>query len=115
MEWADRVTELGYRAFSELPENKLNKLVAIRFRQGCIDKKAGHFVANLNLATVDEAMDRIQLYQYQTLVMYGTEPSVENNSQDSTKTVNTVLTTDIATGYSMVQFLIQFRCKIQRG
>lgn len=69
--WADRVLTLATRAFTELPEFYMNQQAVSKFCQGALDKEAANYASNDRPATIDQAIDRMRLYQHNHLMIYG--------------------------------------------
>lgn len=67
-EWADRVLDLGTKAFKDLPEDYMFKQVVLRFCLGCHDREAGERVANQRPRDIQEAIDKVK---WSTLVHIG--------------------------------------------
>lgn len=71
-DWADRVLSLASMAFREdVSDAHMSRQVIMRFCQGCIDKDAGKDAATSRPETLEEAMDRVKVYQHTVKAIYG--------------------------------------------
>jgi hypothetical protein len=69
-DWADRVLQLCVRAFPDLPEEYMYRQAIKRICHGCIDRKVGQYVVNLNLHSVELTIDKIKSYQFNHQSIY---------------------------------------------
>lgn len=72
-DWADRIFDLGFRAYPNYNYTNLEKLAVTRFCQGCIDKAAGQAViaSPQRPNTMDSAIQAIRWYQLNSQVIFG--------------------------------------------
>ena len=70
-DWADRVVQLSVYAFQDLPEEYMYRQAINRICHGCLDKEAGQYAVNMNLDSVELAVDKIKNYQFNHQVIYG--------------------------------------------
>ncbi len=70
VEWADRVVSLAFKAFPGLTDDALVYRQAImRFCQGCLDKRAGHYAINQRPSTMEDALDKVRWFQHTEKLM----------------------------------------------
>lgn len=68
--WGDRVLQLATKAYEDLPDEFMYKQAIKRICHGCLDREAGQYVANLNLLSIETAIDRIKRYQHNHNAIY---------------------------------------------
>lgn len=71
-DWADMILDLAYRAFTDLPEARVERLAIIWLCQGCNDRDAGHGVITgpNRPASVNSTVEAIRWYQLSNKVIY---------------------------------------------
>jgi hypothetical protein len=69
-EWADRVLHLATHAFKNLPENHMTSQVIHKICNGCSDRDAGQHVVNLQLASIEDVIDKLKSYQFHHAAIY---------------------------------------------
>lgn len=80
-EWADRTLQLADKAFKQYSTQHMHKQACMRFCQGVFDKKAAQCVANQRPVTMESALEKMRLFQYNEQLI--NKPSLR-------KTVNAV-------------------------
>ena len=70
-EWAERVVKTGLIAFEGLPDEYVEKQMAMRFCQGYDNKEAAQYAANLRPRTVEQAVEAVKTYLHNTQAVYG--------------------------------------------
>ncbi|XP_052103504.1 uncharacterized protein LOC127736988 [Mytilus californianus] len=70
-DWADRVLSLATRAFRNLPDDYMYEQAITRLCQGIENKQLGVQVSNLQPQSIEEAIDKIRLFQHNTQAIYG--------------------------------------------
>ncbi|VDI54997.1 Hypothetical predicted protein [Mytilus galloprovincialis] len=70
-DWADRVLSLATRAFRNLPEEYMYEQAVMRLCQGIENKQLGVQISNLQPQSIEEAIDKIRLFQHNTQAIYG--------------------------------------------
>ncbi|CAC5404165.1 unnamed protein product [Mytilus coruscus] len=69
-DWADRVLSLATRAFRNLPDEYMYEQAVTRLCQGIENKELGVQVCNLQPQSIEEAVDKIRLFQHNTQAMH---------------------------------------------
>ena len=72
-DWADRVLQLGNKAFRDLPEEYIHNQAILRICQGCLDKDAGQHAANSRPRSVEDVLDRIKWFQHTSKAIFGSQ------------------------------------------
>ncbi len=62
-EWADRVVTLALKAYPDMADAHIYRQAIMRFCQGCIDNRAGHYAINARPTTLEEAVDKVRWFQ----------------------------------------------------
>ncbi|VDI38347.1 Hypothetical predicted protein [Mytilus galloprovincialis] len=70
-DWADRVLSLATRAFRNLPDDYMYEQAVMRLCQGIENKQLGVQISNLQPQSIEEAIDKIRLFQHNTQAIYG--------------------------------------------
>ncbi|XP_071151702.1 uncharacterized protein [Mytilus edulis] len=70
-DWADRVLSLSTRAFRNLPDDYMYEQAVMRLCQGIENKQLGVQISNLQPQSIEEAIDKIRLFQHNTQAIYG--------------------------------------------
>jgi hypothetical protein len=70
-DWAERVTKTAVIAFEGLPDDYVEKQMVLRFCQGCKNREAAQYAANLRLHTLEKAIDAIRTFLHNTQAVYG--------------------------------------------
>ena len=71
MEWADRLLTLATQAFSNLPEDYVQRQLVLRFCQGSSDREAGQHTLNCQPPTLDQAIRITRMFQHTRQAMFG--------------------------------------------
>ncbi len=69
VEWADRVVSLAMTAFPDMSDVQIYRQAILRFCQGCLDKRAGHYAINQRPMTMDDALDKVRWFQHTDKLM----------------------------------------------
>ena len=64
IDWSDRVQQLAYRAFRNLPEEHVSQQTIIKFCQGLVDKRTGEIVCTSRPRSIQEAIDAVKYHQH---------------------------------------------------
>ncbi|XP_069195414.1 uncharacterized protein [Procambarus clarkii] len=74
-DWADRAHHLAHRAYKHVPRWEVEQIAVMRFGQGLQDKSLAGYISNARNSSMEEAIDRAQIFQHNAIAIHGSSGS----------------------------------------